>query len=210
VWDRKAKIAGIRNRVFCASLADVFDNQVPEEWRMELWSLIFCTPNLDWQLLTKRPQNIAKMLPAQWGIGWDNVWLGTTVENQQEADRRIPHLLDVPARVHFLSCEPLLGPVSLRAWMDLPYADGGTAWNKGKISWVICGGESGNNARIMHPTWAMSLLAQCKQAGVPAWFKQTGSAHYANSQVLWAGQSGKGDDPAKWQECFRVQEMPHA
>jgi protein gp37 len=112
-WNAAAQKAGERARAFCASLADVFDNQVPEEWRSDLWSRISATKHLDWLLLTKRPQNIAKMLPETWGNGWPNVWLGTTVENQDEADRRIPHLLAVPAAVRFLSCEPLLGAVDL-------------------------------------------------------------------------------------------------
>ena len=118
-WDRMAKAAGVRHRVFCASLADVFDNQVPEEWRADLWDLIQHTEHLDWLLLTKRPQNIAKMLPQPstgWqnpGWPWPNVWLGTTVENQAEADRRILQLLAVPAAKRFLSCEPLLGPVRI-------------------------------------------------------------------------------------------------
>ena len=113
-WNRMAQMAGVRHRVFCASLADVFDNQVPEEWRADLWDLIQHTEHLDWLLLTKRPQNIARMLPQPatgWqnpGWPWPNVWLSTTVENQAEADRRIPQLLAVPAARHFLSCEPLL------------------------------------------------------------------------------------------------------
>lgn len=114
-WNRKAEKEGRRYRVFCASLADVFDNQAEEMWRADLWQLIEATPHLDWLLLTKRPQNVQNMLPTGWGDGWPNVWLGTTVENQTEADRRIPHLLKVPAKVRFLSCEPLLGPVDLTA-----------------------------------------------------------------------------------------------
>lgn len=115
-WNEEARRLGIRYRVFCASLADVFDNHhsIMQDWRAQLWALIRATPNLDWQLLTKRPQNIAKMLPSDWGDGWPNVWIGTTVENQVEADRRIPIFLNVPARVRFLSCEPLLGPLELR------------------------------------------------------------------------------------------------
>ena len=122
-WNAEAAKSGKRARVFCASLADVFDNHrsIEDSWRRDLFSLIRGTPHLDWLLLTKRPQNIVKMLPkdglvhpsSSWGNGWPNVWLGTTVENQAEADRRIPHLLAVPAKVHFLSCEPLLGPVDL-------------------------------------------------------------------------------------------------
>lgn len=129
-WNRAAAAAGVRRRVFCASLADVFDNQVPAEWRGDLWRLIEATPHLDWLLLTKRPQNIAKMLPPFIGVNsaffyrpwpWPNVWLGTTVENQVEADRRIPQLLAAPAAVRFLSCEPLLGPVNLTRWMRIAW-----------------------------------------------------------------------------------------
>jgi protein gp37 len=114
-WNKAAAANGVRYRVFCASLADVFDNQVPLEWRWALWAVIKATPHLDWLLLTKRPQNIKKMLPEDWGAGWHNVWLGTTVENQVEANRRVPHLLAAPATVRFLSCEPLLGLVDLSA-----------------------------------------------------------------------------------------------
>lgn len=163
-WNAKAAKAGVRRRVFCASLADVFDNQVPEEWRTDLWALIRATPHLDWLLLTKRPQNIAKMLPADWGDGYPNVWLGTTAENQTEADRRIPHLLAVPAVVRFLSMEPLLGPVILP----------GNFMALGANAWAICGGESGHGARPMHPDWARSLRDQCVAAGVPFLFKQWG------------------------------------
>ena len=112
-WDREAKAAGERRRVFCASLADVFDNAWPDGVRDRLWALIKATPNLDWMLLTKRPGNIAKMLPDDWGGGYRNVWLGCTVVNQEEADRDIPKLLAVPAAVRFLSMEPLLGPVEI-------------------------------------------------------------------------------------------------
>lgn len=124
-WNRQAEREGRRFRVFCASLADVFDNAVPAHWRGDLWQIIHETPHLDWLLLTKRPQNIAARLPdagrhgvPAWGAGWPNVWLGTTVENQAEADRRIPHLLSVQAAKRFLSMEPLLGPVDLRKWLD--------------------------------------------------------------------------------------------
>lgn len=174
-WDRQAERDGVRHKVFCASLADVFDNQVPDQWREDLWFLIAGTPHLDWLLLTKRPQNIAKMLPRDYETWtpeawpWANVWLGTTVENQEEADRRIPHLLAVPAARYFLSCEPLLGPIRFskvpgfnRIGLDL------SKW------WVICGGESGPGARPMHPDWARSLRDQCTVAGVPFFFKQWG------------------------------------
>lgn len=191
-WNRKAEKLGVRFKVFCASLADVFDNHrsISPAWRQDLWELIEATPNLDWLLLTKRPQNIAKYIPSWWlneGCP-DNVWLGTTAENQEEADRRIPHLLGIPAKVHFLSCEPLLGPIdlisihvdgirlnSLVGWME----GHGTVWNA--LKWIICGGESGPNARPMHPDWARSLRDQCARAGVPFLFKQWGEYRPAAS-----------------------------
>jgi protein gp37 len=193
-WNAKAAQAGRRARVFCASLADVFDNHasILSEWRADLWALIAATPNLDWLLLTKRPQNIARMLPPTWGDGWPNVWLGTTVENQTEANRRIPHLLDTPARVRFLSCEPLLGPVALDMILTPEMGihalsgicsdgSGPSGFSQGPgIDWVICGGESGPGARPMHPDWARSLRDQCARDNVfssdsvPFFFKQWG------------------------------------
>ncbi len=176
---------GRRRRVFCASLADVFDNQVPHEWRVDLWELIERTPHLDWLLVTKRVGNALALLPSHRGEAWSNLWLGITVVNQEEADRDVPKLLAVPARVRFLSVEPLLGPVSLRwlsAWPER--ADGRTAehpsGNTGhldglrRLDWVIVGGESGPNARPMHPDWARGLRDQCAAAGVPFLFKQWG------------------------------------
>lgn len=161
-WDRKAALCGARRRVFCASLADVFDNQADPDWRARLWRLIRVTPHLDWLLLTKRPQNIPAMLPADWGAdGWPNVWLGVTAENQTEAERRVPLLLKVPAPVRFVSCEPLLGRVDLSAFLP-------------GLDWVICGGETGQRARGMHPAWARSLRDQCAAASVPFFFKQWG------------------------------------
>jgi protein gp37 len=197
-WNAAAAKLGIRAKVFCASLADVWDNQVPAEWRRDLFDLIHETPQLDWLLLTKRPQNIEKMLLPATGEAelwpWPNVWLGTTVENQEEAERRIPKLLAVPARVHFLSCEPLLGPLDLTrvahyypatrdftdSWTGLDNALTGFratkagGWHGSKIGWVIAGGESGGKARPMHPDWARDLRDQCAAAGVPFLFKQWG------------------------------------
>jgi len=209
-WDRKAAAAGVRARVFCASLADVFDNQVSSLWRLDLWRLIQATPHLDWLLLTKRPQNIAKMVPAfgnasgvnSWGNGWPNVWLGVTAENQEDADRRIPILLAMPAAVSFVSMEPLLGPIDLthiEAAATGTLKDGDFSYPKrinaltgeaghypGKdtfspnshrvahLDWVICGGESGPHARPMHPDWPRKIRDDCVGAGVPFFFKQHG------------------------------------
>ena len=184
-WDRQAKAAGVRARVFCASLADVFDNMVDPQWRLDLYALIRATPNLDWLLLTKRVGNV-----NGWGLPLaedgcnvlPNLWIGATIVNQEEADRDIPKLLEVPARVRFLSMEPLLGPVSLLPWIGAGHAGPGGAWCQG-VQWVIVGGESGTNARPMHPDWARSLRDQCAAAGVPFHFKQIGDAVPVDSEV---------------------------
>lgn len=186
---------GRRQRVFCASLADVFDNAVPAQWRADLFTLIASTPNLDWLLLTKRIGNVKTML-AELAHGSDealslldmmplpNLWLGATIANQDEADRDIPKLLSVPAAKRFLSMEPLLGPVDLtniappsvegREWHGIDSITPANRQLRGCIDWVIVGGESGQHARPMHPDWARSLRDQCQAAGVPFFFKQHG------------------------------------
>ncbi len=179
---------GRRQRVFCASLADVFDNAVDPQWRADLFALIRDTPNLDWLLLTKRIGNVPAMVAIISGWLPDNVWLGATITNQSEADRDIPKLLALPARVRFLSMEPLLGPVDLTV-IDINgdceiYPLRGTtqcvdqehepAPDLPALDWVIVGGESGHGARPMHPDWARSLRDQCTAAGVPFLFKQWG------------------------------------
>lgn len=164
---------GRRQRVFCASLADVFDNEVAESWRVGLFNLIEETPDLDWLLLTKRIGNAARMLPCgPCSPLPPNVWIGATVVNQAEYDRDITKLLEVPAARRFLSIEPMLGPIDLGVFghrMGAP--DRST---RGVIDWIICGGESGPQARPMSPDWARSLRDQCRQAGVPFLFKQWG------------------------------------
>jgi protein gp37 len=173
-WNEEARAAGQRSRVFCASMADAFERRAElNDHRGRLWKLIQSTPWLDWLLLTKRPQNVASMVP--WADKWPgNVWLGTSVENQAFAERRLPFLLKNPAAVRFLSCEPLLGPLDLRAWFD----------REGlfKIDWVIAGGESGPRSRPMHPDWAVGLLRQCQDLGVPFHFKQWG--HWVPAELL--------------------------
>lgn len=224
-WDAQHQaffnLHGRRQRVFCASLADVFDNQVDPQWRADLFELIEATPNLDWLILTKRIGNAALMITnallkmpdlksrdgQQWP--WPNVWLGATITSQVEADRDIPKLMEVCAAKRFLSMEPLLGPVDLTR-VDLgeddgqdmggwDHCDGYPVWlnalngeafsaerhgqelkgtelsfRMDRLDWVIVGGESGPNARPMHPDWVRSLRDQCAAAGIPFMFKQWG------------------------------------
>jgi protein gp37 len=158
-WNAEAIQLGVRYRVFCASMADVFEEQAPEGQLERLWELIRQTPNLDWQLLTKRPQRIAENLPSDWGQGYTNVWLGTSVEDERVLER-IEHLIAVPAMVHFLSLEPLLGPLP-----NLPLEN---------IDWVIAGGESGHGARSMEKQWVIEIRRQCRAFGVAFFFKQWG------------------------------------
>jgi protein gp37 len=185
---RHERLDSARRRVFCASLADVFDTEVAPQWRLDLFDLIRLTPNLDWLLLTKRVGNVQRALRMaghqlswtsgtplhEWLANWldghppSNVWVGATVCNQAEADRDIPKLLAVPAVVRFLSMEPLLGSVDLRLTRDAIASD------RLGLHWVIAGGESGNGVRPMHPGWARSIRDQCVGAGVPFLFKQWG------------------------------------
>ena len=187
-WNKQATKEGKRYRVFCSSLADVFEDRPElEPWRADLFSLIAETPNLDWLLLTKRPENINRMVADYAGdcawLAWNgvyprtNIWIGTSVENQEQAEKRIPHLLNVEAPVKFLSCEPLLGPVDLKPVWD--------EWNTsrnhphckkgiGFIDWIIVGGESGQNARPMQIDWASKLRYQATENGISFFMKQLG------------------------------------
>jgi protein gp37 len=176
-WNAAAAKKGKRARVFCSSMADVFEDR-PElvPWRKTLWYIIKATPYLDWLLLTKRPENIRKMLPEKWGNGWANVWLGTSAEDQKTLEERMPPLLKVPAVVHFLSAEPLLGPLDITSipftvsgYLEPPHHD--------VLDWVIVGGESGHGARPMHPKWATSLRDQSEALGIAFFFKQWGEWH---------------------------------
>lgn len=179
---------GRRRRVFCASMADVFDNQVPPEWRADLWQLIAKTPALDWQLLTKRPQNIEKMLPAFWDLIRGHVWLGTTVEDQEHADANIPHLLKHNCAVRFISAEPLLGPLSIEKLIGTGHG----------LDWVISGGESGPHWRPGDNAWFRKLADDCAMAGVPFFMKQLG------------GYPDKRDRIAQFPDDLRIREFPVA
>jgi len=209
-WNRAAAKAGRRFRVFCASLADVFDNHpsITDDMRRELGALILATPHLDWMLLTKRIGNALRYLAIMFPNGTPaNLWIGATIVNQAEADRDIPKLLEVPATVRFLSMEPLLGPVDLTAircgmWtsnaltgldsQDVPVT-------LDTIRLVICGGESGPKARPMHPDWARSLRDQCVAAGVAFHFKQWGEWGAGGHRVGKAS-SGRHLDGRTWDQ----------
>lgn len=170
-WNRDAEAEGVRRRVFCASMADVFENRDDlVEPRARLLELIAATPMLDWLLLTKRIHLVKKLLPPGYEFP-RNVWLGATVENQEYATKRIKYLLAFKSpSVRFLSCEPLMGPLDLTPYLR-PNAKGQ------RVDWVIAGGESGHGARPMDPDWPEQLQHQCAAADVPFHFKQWG--HWA-------------------------------
>ena len=174
IWNARAvefeEQRGRRQRVFCASLADVFDNQARGEWRRDLFELIRACDRLDWLLLTKRPQNIAKMLPADWGQGYPNVWLGITAEDQKRYDLRWRYLSKVHSTVKFVSYEPAIGPLRLQV-------DGGHP------DWLISGGESGGRARKMNPQWARDIISDCRRLGVAPFHKQWGT--YASNPLVF-------------------------
>lgn len=185
-WQRKAVKDGTRYRVFCASMSDVFENRRDlDEHRARLWRLIDTTPDLDWMLLTKRPEAVPSLIPPSWAEnGYPaNVWVGTTVEDQASADLRIPRLARIPAQTKFVSCEPLLGPV------EFPL-DG--------IDLVIAGGESGRSARQSDLDWFRSLRDRCVEAGVAFHFKQHGEWLYGRR--LGVASAGRVLDGRTWDE----------
>lgn len=175
-WDKQCAETGTgtRAKVFCASLADVWDNKANPEWRAELFTLIAETPNLDWLLLTKRPENIDKMLSAVTrGIRawpWPNVWLGITAEDQANYDRRWRKLQKVSAAVRFVSYEPAIGPLKL---------------GNGIVpDWVICGGETGAGARTMKKRWAREVRDECADLNVAFFMKQMTNKATIPDQLL--------------------------
>lgn len=203
-WNREAEASGVRRKVFCLSLGDWLDPEIPVEWLSDLLELIGETPWLDWQLLTKRPECWKERMeavvahgdsktsrwadkPAAVAAGtWlsgiripPNVWVGCTVEDQQRANERIPLLLRIPALVRFLSMEPLLEGINLFQASrpgDGTYIAEFSARNTalGDLNWVIVGGESGDKARPFNLGWARDIMRQCEAAGVAVFIKQMG------------------------------------
>jgi protein gp37 len=223
---------------------------VPIEWLADFLKLIHDTPNLDWLLLTKRLENWDRRMELvvkrfwntpqaqgifSWAAEWHeaqepphNIWLGASVEDQQRADERIPQLLAIPAKVRFLSVEPLLGPVDLSFAMPWQVNDERGIYKRG-LDWVIIGGESGRNARPCSVEWIRDIIRQCKAAGVACFVKQLGSlsivedirdwifpdpemladctiGHIFRTQFMQ--QHPKGGDPSEWPEDLRVREFP--
>lgn len=227
-WNRAAAASNTRARVFCASLADVFEERAELDGvRLRLMRVIRNTAWLDWLLLTKRPQNVLPLLRRvlnevrdfwlyEWLSAWldnyppANVWLGASVEDQQRADERIPALLAVPAAVRFLSCEPLLGPVHLGLVGMLPRDVAATptpVWQR--LHWVIVGGESGRHARACNLDYVRLVVQECRAARVPVFVKQLGANPFLDASGL-SLRDAKGGDPAEWPEDLRVQQFPEA
>jgi protein gp37 len=192
-------------KVFCASMADVFDNEVEQEHRERLWALIRATPHLTWQLLTKRIGNAKAMLPADFSAEtYPNVWVGMTVVTQDEIDRDIGKLREIPAAVRWLSIEPQLEPIRI--------PDG--------VQWVVTGGESGSKARPYDISWARSIIEQCRIVGAAPFVKQLGANAIEYSELMhqhinWTMIvciGGVNDracaDPKNWPPEVRVQEFP--
>jgi protein gp37 len=194
-WKRPRKI-------FVNSTSDLFHEKMPDEWIDRVFAVMALAPQHTFQVLTKRPERMAAYMTSLYAgarqvgnalvtirqsvtaalvakeafqAGYPNVWLGTSIEDQATADQRIPHLLNTPAAVRFISAEPLLGPVDMeRVYMDHIDHAFGTSADLHGLDWVIVGGESGPGARPMHPYWARSLRDQCQAAGVKFFFKQWG------------------------------------
>jgi protein gp37 len=169
--------------VFTASWSDWFIREA-DDWRAEAWDIIRRTPHLFYLVFTKRPQNIPDRLPPDWGSGYPNVMLVVTTENQEEADRRIPKILRIPAAYRGISAEPLLGPMDIEPYLwpqciatkeehDRDH-DHGLWCDERSLDWVVVGGESGPRSRPMHPDWVSSIRDQCRQSSVPFFFKQWG------------------------------------
>lgn len=202
-WNRQAIAAGVRRRVFINSLSDFFDNDAPQEWRDHGYRLMRECQALDFQLVTKRIGNAAKMLPEDWGNGYPNVWLIATIVNQEEANRDLSKLLRIKAAIHGVSYEPALGPID---WAHVRFDDGDPRCSRNaltgsadvyaegvnghpdvvvttepilpRLDWIIVGGESaqqGHDARQFPISWARSTVDQCRAAGVACFVKQLGS-----------------------------------
>ena len=191
---RKLERTGGRERIFCASLSDVFDPEWPAGVRERLFTLITKTPNIDWLLLTKRPEDIERLYGRPRTTHRDNVWLGITAENQEQLDKRLPEIARYPSKVTFVSYEPALGPLVLGD-------------HAGEIDWVIAGGETGPDARTCELVWFEKLLRECKDEGIPFFMKQMGRCP-TYERAPYQLRDPKGADPDSWPDGFNVREIP--
>ena len=183
-WNKTAERTGRRAKVLCASLADVFDSQGPSDLRNRLWQLVRETPHLDWQVLTKLPQNLPAMLPDTFPQDYPNLWLGISAENQEEYDRRWPLLAHAPATILFVAYEPALGPLTVLNHDPKP-------------DWLIWAGESGRKARTMNAQWARNITAECLQLQIPVYAKQWGTyrANPLVAELQHSLEQAKAIDP---------------
>ncbi|MDI3548160.1 MAG: hypothetical protein PWR10_1812 [Halanaerobiales bacterium] len=174
-------------RVFVCSMGDLFHDDVEGGFLCRVFDTIMAAEQHTFLVLTKRPKRMIDFFKQCIHRTLSNLWVGVTVENQSAADERIPILLQIPAVVRFVSCEPLLGPVDVYKYLDVydpPTLTNPDGYNPDKqlIDWVICGGETGPRARPMHPDWVRSLRDQCQAAGVPFFFKSWGEWHESDLQ----------------------------
>ncbi len=191
-WNRIAANTGERPWVFCSSLSDFFDNEVPPEWRADAWETIRRSPNLNWQIVTKRISNVAKMVPPDWPL--PHVGIIATVCTQDEANRDIPRLLNTPARWRGLSVEPMLGPISI-------------PWSmRTNLDWIVIGGESGSSARAFNVGWARDLIGECRASDTPVFMKQLGRK-VVYGTVPWRPKN-EGRDMEEWPVDIRIRQMP--
>lgn len=206
-------------RVFTCSWSDFF-HEAADPWRAEAWDIIRRTPHLTYQILTKRPERIAPLLPVDWGRGWPHVWLGVSAESQIHADRRIPLLLMTPAAVRFVSAEPLLGPLEFRLFppfiahlgaapVECPHGHDACPTCDRGVDWVVVGGESGPGARACEIGWLRGVVAQCQHAYTPVFVKQLGSnVRHEGKPLAIRLRDRKGGDITEWPEDLRVREFP--
>jgi len=219
------------SKIFTSSLTDVFHEEC-DSFRDEMWDIIRRCPQHTFQILTKRPERIEEHLPHDWGTGWANVWLGTSVGSQKSA-HRIVQLLNTPAKTRFLSIEPLFEEVNLTKILWPPFApmhhvnavsgittsrvmdDKGASIGTmdtedfGKIDWVIVGGESGNETgkyryRECKTEWIETIITQCRQNGIPVFVKQLGT-FLSKAMHLSDRQGGNIDE---WPEYLQVRQFP--
>lgn len=185
--------------IFTCSWSDWFIDEA-DEWRPEAWDIIYKTPYHQYQILTKRPERIATNLPPNWRRGYGNVWLGVSAEDQTNYDKRVPILMNNDAQIRFLSLEPLLGPIDLSS-QDIAQ----------KCSWIILGGESGNETgnyryRPSSEQWYRDIITQATKLGIPVWVKQLGT-HWANNAGLSAVDK-HATDSNFWPQDLQVRNFP--